>query len=365
MQATISGVKISGMCSTVPDNVQKFEDDMKHFPFSEKSSLKLARVMGFKEHRVSDPQTTHCNLATYTLNYMIHKGYINRDKIQAMIVVSQSQDHPVPGNSKVIHGLAELPRNVYCMDLYENCIGFISGLYAACSMINGSGVEEVLLITSETSACYANKKDRSTYPLGGDAAAVTIVRKSGDPEDKIDFLFDNDGSRREALITPAGRHRMPYSEETAKVYQDEMGNFRSLNELHMDGTAVFQFVMMEVPPFVDEMYRYAGVDKNDIQYHITHQPNKFMLEKLADLMKVPREILFNNVVEYFGNSSCVTIPVAATHNLGSKLVDNRYKVCFSAFGAGLSLAAAITDFGHLEFCEMIEHPGKGTNKYPY
>ena len=144
MQATVSGVKISGMCSTVPDNVQKFEDDMKHFPFSEKSSLKLAKVMGFKEHRVSDPQTAHCNLATYTLNYMIHKGYINRDIIQAMIVVSQSQDHPVPGNSKVIHGLAELPRSVYCMDLYENCIGFISGLYAACSIISGSGVEEVL-----------------------------------------------------------------------------------------------------------------------------------------------------------------------------------------------------------------------------
>jgi len=359
MKATISGVRIRGMCAVVPDNVQKFEDDMKQFPFPEKSSLRLAKAMGFKEHRISDTQTTVCDLASYTLNYLFYKEYLNKEKLQAIIVVSQSQDHPVPGNSKVVHGQAELPKHVYCMDMYENCTGFVSGLYAACSMISGSGMDEVLLITTEAGACYSNVKDRNTYPLCGDAAAVTVVTRSNDSNDKIDFVFSSDGGGRNVLITPAGRLRMPYSEDTAKVYKDETGNYRSLNDMHMDGTAVFHFVMGGVPPLVDEICQYAGVDKNTIQYYIMHQPNKFMLEKLADLMEVPREILFNNVVEYFGNSSCATIPVAATYNLGEKLVHGRFKVCFAAFGAGLSLAAAITDLGNFDFCEMIEHPGKG------
>jgi 3-oxoacyl-[acyl-carrier-protein] synthase-3 len=365
MQTTIKRVKIKGICATVPDNIQKFEDDMKHFPFSEKSSLRLAKAMGFKEHRISDPQTTHCDLATYTLNYLSHKEYIDKEKVQAIIVVSSALEHPMPGNSKVIHGQAELPKSVYCMDMYENCVGFISGLYAACSMITGSDMEDVLLITTEAGACYGNIKDRSLYPLLGDAAAVTVVSKSDVPDDKISFMFGNDGSRRETMIVPAGGLRMPYSEETAKVYQDERGNFRSLNNSHIDGTEVFQFVMEEVPRLVDEICRYAGVDKKTIQYYLTTQPNKFTLEKLADLMEVPRDILFNNVAEYFGNTSSVTIPVATTHNLGEKLLHNRYKVCFSAFGAGLSLAAAVTDVGKLDFCEMIEHPGEGVINYPY
>jgi len=220
-----------------------------------------------------------------------------------------------------------------------------------------------LLITTEAGACYANIKDRNTYPLCGDAAAVTVVSKSDNPDDKIHFMFRNDGERREILYVPAGGQRMPYSEETARIHEDEMGNFRSLNNMYMDGTAVFHFVMEEVPPMVDEICRYANINKKEIQYHIAHQPNKFMLEKLADLLEVSREILFKNVVEYFGNTSCVTIPVAAAHNLGDKLIDNKYKVCFSAFGAGLSLAAAIADFGELEFSEMIEHPGEGITDY--
>jgi 3-oxoacyl-[acyl-carrier-protein] synthase-3 len=362
MRATVGGVKIKGMCAAIPGSVHKFTDDMKHFPFSEKSSLRLAKTMGFKEHRISDPQTTVCDFAAYILSYLFNRGYADRTKIEAVIFVSQSRDHPVPGNSKVLHGIAKLPKDTYCMDLYENCTGFVSGIYAASSLIAGSGLDEVLVVTAETGACYANKKDRNTYPLVGDAAAVTIVSK-GTKDEKIHFLFKNDGEGRGALIVPAGGLRMPHTEETAEIHRDGMGNFRSLNNLYMDGTAVFQFVMNEVPPLVDEICRYAGIDKKDIDYHITHQPNKFMLEKLADLMDVPQEILFNNVVEYFGNTSCATIPVAAVHNLGHKLLNNRYKVCFSAFGAGLSLAAAVTGLGGFEFCDMLEHPGNGIIDY--
>lgn len=146
--------------------------------------------------------------------------------------------------------------------------------------------------------------------------------------------------------------------------KDEMGNYRSLNDMHMDGTAVFQFVMESVPPLVEEACRYAGVDKGDIRYHLTHQPNRFMLEKLADLMEVPREILFNNIVENFGNSSSVTIPVNIAFNLGERLLRERPLVCCSAFGAGLSLAAAICRLGKMDFCELIEHPGNGAIACP-
>lgn len=363
MKATIHGVKIQGVCATVPAHISYYEDELKQFPFPEKSSRRLGKVMGFREHRISDPKTTPCDLASYTLNYLFYKQFLKKEDIQAIVVVSQQCDHPIPGNSKVIHGQCKLSRDTHCVDMHEACLGFISGLYSACSMIAGGGLDSAVVITTHAGGCYANIKDRNTYPLVGDAAGAVLISRSDNPEDKITFVFHHDGSRREVLITPAGGLRMPYSAETAKVYKDKMGNYRSLNELHMDGTAVLQFVMEEVPPLIEEICAYAGVKKEDIAYHLAHQPNRFMLERLADLMGVSRSILFNNIVENFGNSSSSTIPVDIAFNLGKRLLTENLLVCLSAFGAGLSLGAAITHLGNLEFCDLIEHPGNGVIAY--
>ena len=279
MKATIRGVRIRGVCATVPSHVSRFEDELKHFPFPEKTSRRLGKVMGFKEHRIADPKTTPCDLASYTLNYLFHKGYLRKADMQGLVVVAQQADHPVPGNSKVIHGQLGLSCDTHCIDMYENCTGFISGLYTACSLIAGGGLDEVALVTSDAGSCYANIRDRNTYPLGGDAAGVTLVTRSDNPEDTITFVFHHDGSRRNALLTPAGGMRLPYSEETAKVFQDEMGNYRSLNNMYMDGTAVFQFVMEEVPPLIEEICAYSSVKKQDIQYHITHPAQSFYVGK--------------------------------------------------------------------------------------
>ena len=267
-------------------------------------------------------------------------GKLAREELDAIIVVSQQADHPIPGNSKVIHGQLGLSGDTHCVDLYENCTGFISGLFAASAMI-AAGSKKIALITTETGACYANIRDRNTYPLVGDAAGVALICRSDAP----------------------GRMRMPCSAQTAEVQQDEMGNFRSLNDLYMDGTAVFQFVMNQVPPLIHEVCEYAGVAVEDIAYHLTHQPNRFMLEKLADMIPVPRERLFNNVVENFGNSSSCTIPVNIAFNLKDKLLADKYPVCLSAFGAGLSLAAACGPLGQLDFCTLIEHPGQAVCRY--
>ena len=363
MKSFISGVTIQGICATVPARVSRFADELKEFPFPEKSSIRLGKVMGFKEHRISDPATTPCDLASYTLDYLFHTGKLAREDLDAIIVVSQTADHPIPGNSKVIHGQLGLSNDTHCVDLYENCTGFISGLYAASTMI-AAGAQKIALITAETGACYANMRDRNTYPLVGDAAGVALICRSQSPKDGFHFVFHHDGAHRAALLTPAGRMRMPYSAQTAEVQQDEMGNFRSLNDLYMDGTAVFQFVMNQVPPLIREVCEYAGVAVEDIAYHLTHQPNRFMLEKLADMIPVPRERLFNNVVENFGNSSSCTIPVNIAFNLKDKLRKEKFPVCLSAFGAGLSLAAACGSLGGLDFCELIEHPGQGAHRYP-
>jgi len=133
-------------------------------------------------------------------------------------------------------------------------------------------------------------------------------------------------------------------------------NFRSENHLRMDGAAIFNFVQSEVPPLIEGLLADAGVSVDDIDYFLCHQPNRFMLQKLAEAINVPQAKMPCNVVENFGNSSGATIPIAATLNLGEELKESHALTCFVGYGAGLTWAALLMRLGELNFCEMVEFP---------
>ena len=99
----------------------------------------------------------------------------------------------------------------------------------------------------------------------------------------------------------------------------------------------------------------AGCTKDKVDYFMFHQPNKFMLKKLADKMEVPYEKMPNNVVENFGNANSVSTPTNITHNLGEKLMKDSLLICLAGFGAGLSWSSLLLEMGNLEFCTTIDY----------
>ena len=123
----------------------------------------------------------------------------------------------------------------------------------------------------------------------------------------------------------------------------------------MDGTGVFNFVQTEVPPLIENLLSFSGTNKEDVDYFMFHQPNRFMIEKLADQMKIPYEKIPGNIVEKFGNASGVTVPSNITYNLGPRLLDNHYKICLAGFGTGLTWSSMLLDMGGLSFCQMIDY----------
>ncbi|MDB6111991.1 MAG: ketoacyl-ACP synthase, partial [Pedosphaera sp.] len=82
----------------------------------------------------------------------------------------------------------------------------------------------------------------------------------------------------------------------------------------------------------------------------------FMLQKLADKMKVPYPKMPNNVVERFGNSSGATIPLAIILNLANQVKAGHYSACLAGFGVGLTWSAMLMQLGGLNFCEIVDFP---------
>jgi 3-oxoacyl-[acyl-carrier-protein] synthase-3 len=169
-----------------------------------------------------------------------------------------------------------------------------------------------------------------------------------------------DGTRSEALMIPAGGFRLPCSQETAVLEDVGDNNLRAKDHLRMDGSAVFNFVQVEVPPMIESLLTFSGSRHEDIDYYLFHQPNRFMLQKLADRLTLPYAKMPMNIVERFGNSSGVTIPMAIAANLADRIRKETLHVCLAGFGVGLTWGAMLMQMGGLDFCEIVRFPGGPT-----
>jgi 3-oxoacyl-[acyl-carrier-protein] synthase-3 len=354
MNLRFRGKCISGLLVVVPANERSFVEDMKGFNFPEARSLKLKQVMGFDKRRVVRPGVCVSDLAVFGLEHLFAQGRLRRDEIDALLVVTQTPDHFMPSTSSIIHGRLGLKQDMLCLDVNQACVGFVLGLAQAFMILEQESVKKVVLINADVLSRKASPKDRSIYPLLGDAASITILERG--PQDSIIHgSVKSDGSRAEALIIPAGGLRLPSTPETAVLENVGDNNLRAKDHLFMDGSAIFNFVQTEVPPLIEGLLARAGDSIDSVDYFLCHQPNRFMLEKLADKMKVPYAKMPNNVVQHFGNSGSVTIPTLIAFNLGERLLRENLRVCLAGFGGGLAWAAMLLDLGRMNFNALIEY----------
>ena len=351
MQTIFKGKKITSMLGVLPEQEILFDDEVDNYDFPPKQTMRLKKVMGFEKHRISKDTTTASDLAVYGLNYMLDNGWIKRDEIGALIVVSLCPDHFVPHISNIIHGKTGLDSSVLCMDIPQGCCGFLLGLSQAFMLLEHLD-KKIVVINTDVLSHKVSKRDRNDYPLIGDGAAITVVENSED-DDEIYYEMHMDGSRGSTLIIPAGGFRMPSNEKTAVMENTGDGNYRSLDNMHMDGSGVFNFVQTEVPPMLEHVLKETHSALDDFDYFLFHQPNKFMLQKLAEKSGIPFEKLPMNLVEDYGNTSGASIPMVTIHNLKDQLLKNEYKCLLSAFGSGLAWGSMVINLGKLSHCEMI------------
>lgn len=346
--------RIAGVLTVLPPHERTFLEDMKSFDLSEARALKLKAVMGYDRHRLAGTETCVSDLCVYALEYLFANRILERDGFDALILVTQSPDYVLPATSNVIQGRLNLKHDLFCIDINQGCAGFVVGMLQALMLLEQESVGRVVLLNADVLSHRVSPRDKNSYPLTGDAAAVTIVEKApGAPP-----IFANlkmDGTRHDALMIPAGGFRLPSSPETAQIREAAENNWRALDHLTMNGTAVFNFVQNEVPPLIEELLTTAGVSRDAVDSFVFHQPNRFMLEKLADRLEVPREKVPSNIVEHFGNASGVTIPTNLTFNHGATLEERSMTLCFAGFGVGLTWAAMLMEVGPLAFCDTIDY----------
>jgi 3-oxoacyl-[acyl-carrier-protein] synthase-3 len=354
MNLLFNNKRITGLLTVLPQQEVRFDDEIQNYNFTAGKSLKLKLTMGYDKRRVVEDGVCTSDLCIKGLTYLFEEGLLQKEEIDALILVTQTPDYFMPPTSNIIQGKLGLKPDMLCLDINQGCAGFVVGLMQAFSLLEQKSINKVVLLNADVLSRKVSKQDRNSNPLVGDGASVTIIEK--DASDSV--IWGNmkmDGRGAEALMIPAGGMRLPSSPGTAQMEEDANGNFRSKDNLVMKGDEVFNFVQTEVPPMIEDLLRHAQVPLDEVDYFMFHQPNKFMLQKLADKMGVPHAKMPNDIVQNYGNSSGVSIPVAITHTLGKLLEQQRFTLCLAGFGVGLTWGSMLVSMGPLKFCRMIDN----------
>lgn len=300
------------------------------------SALKIEKKVGIRKRHIAHKDETALDLANKA-SVKVLEGY-DKNKIDFLILCTQSPDYFLPSSACILQDKLGLRTNIGAFDFNLGCSGYIYGLAIAKSFINTGLGNSGLLITSETYSKHIHEKDFSNRTIFGDGAAATIIEK-----DKEEFIFNfvlgTDGKGWDNLIVPNGglRHRYDVDENTI---EDESGNFRTRNNLYMNGTEIFNFTIAVVPKLIEDVLKRNRLEMSSIDYFIFHQANKYMIEYLRKKMKIPEKKFFNNML-HTGNTVSATIPIALKETMDNGVVNKGDTVLLCGFGVGYSWGATI------------------------
>src|SRR5712692_2548661 len=256
---------------------------------------------------VAGANETASDLGVAAGQRLFASGACAPEEIDFLLFCTQSPDYFTPTSACVMQDRLGLKTSCGAIDFNQGCSGYVYGLALAKSLIEAGTASKVLLITADTYTKFINRRDRSIRTLFGDGAAATLIRAvEAETELVGPFVLGTDGRGANQIIVKAGGLRCPPTAETALEKEDGSGNWRSDQNLFMDGGDVFSFALRTVPPALKQLLEKAGLTLEQIDFIVPHQANKFVLERLRAKLKFPAQKFWIDM-ERCGNTVSSTI----------------------------------------------------------
>lgn len=326
----------------LPANILTNEDLEAIHP--EWPATKIYEKTGIKTRHIAAPGETASDLAFEAAQNLFKRDIVRREDVDFIILCTQAPDYILPTSACVLQHRLGIPRHAGALDINLGCSGYVYGLSLAKGLIETGAASCVLLLTADTYSKYIHPLDKSVRTLFGDAGAATaVVADYSDSQLLGPFVFGTDGSGAKNLIVEAGSFRRPADRDSSIEYSDGSGNTRTAENLYMDGAEVMAFSLKEVPKALDLLLSKAGYNKEDIDFFVLHQANKFMLEALRKKLKVSAD-KFPVYVENYGNTVSSTIPLALIEMRRHEQLKQGTSMVLLGFGVGYSWAGCVLKF---------------------
>jgi 3-oxoacyl-[acyl-carrier-protein] synthase III len=320
-----------------------------HLPETELSSEQLAREFpdwpvrkiedktGIRTRHISGEGECSSDLGIAAARKLFASGAAKPEEIDYLLFCTQSPDYFLPTTACLVQDSLGIPVHAGALDFNLGCSGFIYGLSLAKGLIESGQATNLLLITAETYSKFINPRDKSVRTLFGDAAAATLIRAEPGSDESIGpFVFGTDGRGAPNLIVPSGGMRCRVA--GGEAAPDKDGNWRSARDLYMNGAELFNFTMREVPDSITRLLGKTGGALEDYDLFVFHQANRYMLNHLRKILRIPEERFYLAMADC-GNTVSSTIPIALKHAVQDGRLKSGHRVMLVGFGVGYSWGA--------------------------
>jgi 3-oxoacyl-[acyl-carrier-protein] synthase-3 len=329
---------ILGLGHHVPDHVVTNDDLAKMF---ETSDEWIQQRTGIKERRWVHPKDFPCgpsDLAVPAVKRACENAKIDVGEIDAIIFATLSPDHFFPGSACFLQpkiGLAD--KEVACLDIRNQCSGFLYGLQIADAWIKCGMYRRVALVGSEVHSTGIDKSTvgRDVTVLFGDGAACAILGPVEDSENRgvidIDVHANGTGARELWIEFCSSAH-------DPRITHEMVDSGRIWPK--MNGKQVFRWATTKMPESIGRVLQRNNLTTKDVDLLVPHQANMRINELVAQKLELPPEKVMHNIQKY-GNTTAASIPLALSEAVEQGRAKKGDLVLFAAFGAGFTWGAGL------------------------
>jgi 3-oxoacyl-[acyl-carrier-protein] synthase-3 len=289
---------------------------------------------GIEERRWVEPGQTGAGLAAAASRAALEQAGLTAKDIDLIIYATLSPDYNFPGTGVFLQRLLGL-RDVPCLDIRQQCTGFIYGLSVADAYIRSGAASRVLLVGSEvhSTGLDCSTAGRDVTVLFGDGAGAAVLGRATDAEHLLlSTHIHADGSEAEILWT-----EYPASAHSPRITEAAMAERRHYPV--MNGKKVFKHAVTRMPQVIMEGMIANNISLSDIDLVIPHQANLRINQMVAHMIGLPEERMHNNIQRY-GNTTAASIPICMHEAISIGKIAPGMLVCLVAFGAGLTWGSA-------------------------
>lgn len=343
-------VVVKGIAACVPYNKEcncespLFLDD--------KERQNLIDSTGISEKRVALDGCCSSDLCMAAAEKLIEELVWGKDEIDALVFVSQTPDYILPATACVLQDRLGLKKDCLAFDISLGCSGWVYGMSVISSLLSHGTLRKALLLCGDLTTRQNSYKDKTSYPLFGDAGTATALQYEDGAEGFCIHLA-TDGSGANTIIIPDGGYRNPTREDSLKF--EDLGDGKIMTRLHsrLDGMSVFSFAISKAPKSVKGLCEYFNINIEDVDCFPFHQANMFLNETIRKKLKIEAEKMPYCMKE-FGNTSCASLPLTLVVTRRKELQERSMKVLGCAFGVGLSWGSIYFKTEKIVVPELIE-----------
>ncbi|MBI2803372.1 MAG: ketoacyl-ACP synthase III [Planctomycetes bacterium] len=323
---SLTGVRILGTGSYVPDSIVSNEHLHQRLGFDSDWIMKRTGIL---ERRHVQPHQATSDLCYQAARRCIDSAGVKPSDIDLLLLATFTPDMSFPSTACLVQD--QLKLNCPAVDMQAACAGFMYALITGAAYVASGASDLALIVGGDANSRVVNPDDIKTYPLFGDGAGAVLLTRGRPDQGILSYSLGADGSGGDLLSRPACGSRMPPTPELLE---------KGLQYMYMDGRAVFRWAVAILCDTIQDVLRHSGFTPDQVNLYLPHQANIRIINAAIDVLKIPRNRVFNNLDKY-GNTSAGSVPLVLDEAIQEGRVKANDLIVMSGFGSGLAWGTAL------------------------